>query len=254
MKSSYSILLPLVTAVSGADVASNLGLGESDVGYNYNYIGTGLWTAGLTLTVVILVLSIGSAFWVKYYQKEEAVCASQPIFLWLICAGTALMGAAIVPLSIDDEIATYKGCDIACQSIPFLFCLGLGLVSSSLVSKFWRVSILFNHPLHIRKVTALDVSKPLAAILLGNILVLSLWNGLDPLLWVREEISPGESIGRCRSNGALPYVITLGLVNLASLALAFYHAWNIRNVSAMFSESRHVSMAIVCTISACVVP
>ena len=76
----------------------------------------------------------------------------------------------------------------------------------------------------------------------------------QPIFWVRDEISAGESVGRCRlDHGAVPYMITLGLINLSSLALALYQGWNIWDINTEFSESRHISMAFICTLSACTV-
>ena len=48
------------------------------------------------------------------------------------------MGAAIIPMSIDDEIATDEGLDVACQSIPYLMCIGFTLLFAALFSKMWR--------------------------------------------------------------------------------------------------------------------
>ena len=113
------------------------------------------------------------------------------------------MGAAIIPMSFDDENTSVEGLNVACQSIPFLFCIGFTLVFAALFSKMWRVNKLFNNPKMRRvKVTVLDVCKPLFALLFANILVLAIWTALSPLVWVREDISLVESVGECTSEGA----------------------------------------------------
>ena len=118
---------------------------SSEPEVDYNYIGTGLRAVGLSLCAITLALSAFCAMWselavegvqisfgtvlnlplsllpAKYYEKSSVVRASQPIFLLIICAGTFIFGSAIIPLSIDDEIATERGCDIACMSTPWLW-------------------------------------------------------------------------------------------------------------------------------------
>lgn len=113
-------------------------------------------------------------------------------------------------MSLDDEIVSDAGLDIACQSIPYLFCIGFTLVFAALFSKMWRVNKLFNNPKMRRvKVSVMDVCKPLFALLFLNILVLALWTGLSPLTWGREDVSLVESVGQCQTDGSLPYVVVL---------------------------------------------
>jgi len=54
------------------------------------------------------------------------------------------MGASIIPLSFDDEIASDKGCSIACMSIPWLLCTGFSMSFAALSSKLRRINKLFN--------------------------------------------------------------------------------------------------------------
>lgn len=211
----------------------------------FNYIGTGLRAGGLVLCAIILGLSIGFAAWTKYFEKQQVVRASQPIFLMIICAGTLLMGAAIIPMSFDDEKTNVEGLNVACQSIPFLFCMGFTLVFAALFSKMWRVNKLFNNPKMRRvKVTVMDVCKPLFALLFANILVLAIWTGLSPLIWVRKPISPVESVGQCTSDGALPYVVVLAVLDLGCMIFALYQAYHARKISLEFAESSYIAAAI----------
>lgn len=227
-------------------------LSADPVVIDMNYIGTGLRVGGLVLCGIILALSLGFAVWTKYFEKQQVVRASQPIFLLIICAGTLLMGSTIIPMSFDDEIATDEGLDIACQSIPFLFCIGFTLVFAALFSKMWRVNKLFNNPRMRRvKVTAMDVCKPLFALLFANILVLAIWTALSPLVWVREDISLVESVGECRSEGALPFVVVLAILDLGCLTFALYQAYHARKISLEFAESSYIAAAITCILLVC---
>ena len=118
----------------------------------------------------------------------------------------------------------------------------------------FRVNKLFNNPRMRRvKVTVMDVCKPLFALLFSNILVLAIWTGLSPLVWVREKVSPVESIGQCSSDGALPYVVVLAVIDLGAMAFALYQAYHARKISLEFAESSYIATAIACILLVCFV-
>lgn len=60
------------------------------------------------------------------------------------------MASSIFPFGIEDDIASYRGCSIACMSALWLFCLGFVATFSALFSKIWlinRVSSSASQPL-----------------------------------------------------------------------------------------------------------
>ena len=146
------------------------------------------------------------------------------------------------------------GLDIACQSIPYLFCIGFTLVFAALFSKMWRVNKLFNNPRIRRvKVSVMDVCRPLFALLFLNILVLALWTGLSPLYWEREFVSPVESVGQCNTDGSLPYVVVLAVLDLGAMVFALYQAYHARKISLEFAESSYIATAIASILLVCFV-
>ena len=157
-------------------------------------------------------------------------------------------------MSLDDEIVSDAGLDIACQSIPYLFCIGFTLVFAALFSKMWRVNKLFNNPKMRRvKVSVMDVCKPLFALLFLNILVLALWTGLSPLTWGREDVSLVESVGQCQTDGSLPYVVVLAVLDIGAMAFALYQAYHARKISLEFAESSYIATAIASILLVCFV-
>jgi len=157
-------------------------------------------------------------------------------------------------MSLDDEIVSDAGLDIACQSIPYLFCIGFTLVFAALFSKMWRVNKLFNNPKMRRvKVSVMDVCKPLFALLFLNILVLALWTGLSPLMWGREDVSLVESVGQCQTDGSLPYVVVLAVLDIGAMAFALYQAYHARKISLEFAESSYIATAIASILLVCFV-
>jgi hypothetical protein len=90
---------------------------------------------GYILMSIILISSTGALIWVVINRNLAVVMASQPPFLILICVGTFIMGTSILPLGIDESIASVKGCSIACMSVPWLIAIGFSVCFAALFSK-----------------------------------------------------------------------------------------------------------------------
>lgn len=222
---------------------------------DYHYLGSGLRSVGMVMASIVVLSSIACAIWTGCKVNTRIVRASQPFFLRLICLGTALMGFSIVALGIDDEISDEHGCNIACMAFPWLLSLGWVFVFSALFTKTHRVYRVFNQPRFSRvTVTIADVMKPMALLLVVNIIVLSTMTVLSPLEWVRHFVAndeferPIESKGSCVSDNLIPYLVTLAVVDLGTMVVAAYEAYKARNISLEFSESVGIGRAIGCIV------
>ena len=105
----------------------------------FNWISTPIRAVGLTLMVVVISTSMGFGLWTYLLRKNKVVRASQPMFLYIICAGTIVLALAILPLSIDDRIASFRACNATCMSLPWLLSVGFSVTFSALFSKTWRI-------------------------------------------------------------------------------------------------------------------
>jgi hypothetical protein len=100
------------------------------------------------------------------------------------------------------------------------------------------------------KITALDVIKPMVALLLINIIVLTVWTGIDPLH--RETVVVDqdqferdvETYGICTSDHALIFLAILGTINLGSLLHAVFQAYQARGISTELQESSYIFTAM----------
>lgn len=108
--------------------------------------------AGFTLFGIIAITSISCAGFVVCHQQQHVVKALQPIFLLCICCGVLIMGSSMVPLSIDDEIASKRGCDISCMALPWLISLGFSVAISALFAKLWRINMIISASSSCRRV------------------------------------------------------------------------------------------------------
>mmetsp|Transcript_12125 Transcript_12125/g.35439 ORF Transcript_12125/g.35439 Transcript_12125/m.35439 type:complete len:990 (-) Transcript_12125:254-3223(-) len=216
-----------------------------------NYLSTGLRAAGLAMCALSILLSAAAAIWTFRNRKGNIVRASQPVFLFLLIGGVAIAASSIIPLSIDDSIASQNICDGACMAFPWLLFSGFAVVLSSLFTKTHRVNVIFRNPSFKRvQVTPKDVAKPMMAILLANVLVLGSWTGLHPLQWVRRVTSTdqfgraSETFGLCSSDMIAPYLASLAVINFGSLVYALYEAYAARNLSLEFAESEYIFKAM----------
>lgn len=229
---------------------------------NYHYLGNGLRILGLSLSMIILISSIGFSLWTKIHQNRYIIRASQPIFLYYICFGTFLLGASIIPLSLDDEILSnnqnnnndYSSMNIVCTSIPWLQSLGWCISFSALFSKTKRINTIFHNPDRFKRIVveARDVMIPMIILICCHVVILCTWSIISPLSWERKfddvrEDQYGrvvESQGRCQSDLFWEFCIPLLVLDLGSLIYAIHQAYVSRKISTEFAESEWIARAM----------
>ena len=216
-----------------------------------NYIGRTVRAVGLSMAGFVLLLSLAFAIWTALKRDVHIVKAAQPVFLLLLCFGAFIMGATIILIGIDDDIADERTCDLACMAAPWLASVGFTLMFAALSSKTWRVNRLFGRTNMQRvKVSVADVMAPLVILMTINLIVLSVWTAVSPLTWEREDTGHDvfhrviESRGQCTSDGYLPFVIVLLAVDLVAIAFTTRQSYMARHISTEFAESAHIGIAI----------
>ena len=114
---------------------------------DYNYL-TKIRPVGLTFAVIAMASCFACGNWSRMYRRNRVVVASQPIFLRLICIGCLVVSSSIIPLSIDDSIASPEGCSTAC-TFPWLLSIGFTQIFAALFSKIWRLNKLFDNARYV---------------------------------------------------------------------------------------------------------
>jgi len=97
-----------------------------------NLMGSGVRAVRLTLAGIIIAFVCRMAF-VDYMDREiPVVRASQPLFVCMLCVGTAGMASSLITSSQQEPV---QNLDIACM--PSLWLLSIGFVTSfsALLSK-----------------------------------------------------------------------------------------------------------------------
>jgi len=216
-----------------------------------NQLTIGIRVIGLTIAAIIFALALFFGVWTKRNCKERVVKASQPEFLYMICGGAIILGSTIIPLSIDDSVATISGCDRACLSIPWLFNFGFITMFSALFAKTWRLNKAMDYAARSKrmKVKVKDALRPWFVLLILNTIVLVTWTEVDPMKWVRVETGTFDdfnrsidSYGICSSSNEVPFIVVLLIINFSLVVLANYQAYRARNLSTEFSESKYISI------------
>jgi gamma-aminobutyric acid type B receptor len=165
--------------------------------------------------------------------------------------GAGILGSAIIPMGIDDGVASVEACSKACMAIPWLLVLGWTIVFAALFSKLTRMCMVFNSAARFRRVTVTekDVLHYFAILLACNLGLLLVWTFVTPLEWTRIQTSRTESYGKCVATGdkvAWHIIISLvTVVNGIALIMANVQAYRARRISTEYGESRYIAMAMV---------
>jgi len=241
-----------VPCTNGTESATEIGstFCTPSLDQDLNLLGSGIHYYGYLLTILISILLIGFAVTVFVYRKRRVIRVSQPLFLLLICFGTFLMGLSIIPLFIDDSIASQELCNAACISFPWLLVLGFSSSFAALFSKIWRINQIFSAAKSMKKITvrAKDVMIPFTGLMSLNIVLLLCWTLLSPPQYERVVISEVESYGTCWytwTKESIGFVAILLIVNGSAVILANVQAYRARFLSDEFSESRYIALIMV---------
>jgi len=164
------------------------------------------------------------------------------------------MAATIIPLSIDDSIASVENCTIACIATPWFLWVGFIFAFSALFSKLDRINKLINSAESFRRIriSAMDVMLPFLTLLALTLMFLLAWTVIDPMSWVRKDVFGStdglSTFGTCeigQTNVSKVMLACLIVLAFACVIRASVSAWYGRSVSVEYSESRYVSVIVI---------
>ncbi|KAL7570964.1 hypothetical protein ACA910_002591 [Epithemia clementina (nom. ined.)] len=202
------------------------------------YISTAWRVFGLSIMSLLIGAALASIFWVFKNRKHRIVASSQPLFLYIILFGTILQSASIVLFSFDEgEGWSEEALTRSCMALPWLLYFGHTLVYMSLFTKLWRVHKVLQFSR--RRVEIKQLLKPMIAILVAALGVLTSWTVVRPLQWERRMSSndPGESVGFCESEGVAAFVTPLVVLSCIPTMLTGLMAYKTRDVDSRLAES-----------------
>ncbi|KAL9185610.1 hypothetical protein ACHAXT_003387 [Thalassiosira profunda] len=239
------------------------------VSEDMNYISPALKATGYALFALQLFASVALAAWTFRYRKRTAVKSAQPVFLGLVLIGAAVLCSSIVPMSFETSYRylehpltgeltdmpnpDVRGVDAACMAVPWLVVLGFVISYSALFAKTWRIKKVYDSARAMRRVTIhpKDVAFIMGLLLSAAVAILLTWQLVAPLKWEREVTAVNElgeateSVGRCRSDGALPFLIVVAVFIFGCLIFALYLSYVTRNIPSDFNEGKWVTASIL---------
>jgi gamma-aminobutyric acid type B receptor len=193
-------------------------------------------------------------YWTLMNRSSPPVQVSQPFLMIMLCVGSIAMASAMIPMSIDDLQYSAKTCNIACMSVPWLLSVGFCSMFSALFAKTWRLVKMLESAARFRRVTVgvKDALYPFVGLLTANIIILTCWTIINPLVFYRfpSRDSALSTYGRCVSRNqdargkSSPYLVSLAAVNCCMLILANWMAYRSRKVRLEFNESRYIAIVM----------
>jgi 7 transmembrane sweet-taste receptor of 3 GCPR len=214
-----------------------------------NYHSQGIQITGFILAGIAFVFAVGSGCWVYFNRQHKLVKASQPEFLYILCFGAGLVAPSSIFFAFDESNGlTEQQLSGLCSTFPWLFVVGYLLMYCALFSKLWRLSMLLQ--MRRKAIHVQQVLLPCVVLMTCSLVVLTVWQIVDPLSWNRKGISavgePYETYGECISKeyGVLPFLIPLLLlIGLAVISTALF-SWKLRNVQSELAESQWIFAGI----------
>lgn len=101
-----------------------------------NYLDCGIRAAGLALMSVALVVVFSCAVWVVLHREHSVVIAAQPVYLYALCLGSAVISLNIYFISPDEGQGwTVEQLDKSCIAAVWVNAIGMLLVYGSIFTK-----------------------------------------------------------------------------------------------------------------------
>jgi ABC-type glycerol-3-phosphate transport system substrate-binding protein len=217
-----------------------------------NYLKDGIRYYGYFIATLQLTLAVGFAIWTYVKRTTPVVKASQPFFLILLCVGAFTFSMSIFPMIIDDESSSQEACNRACMSLPWFLCLGWSVLFSALYAKLRRINLVVSNAKRFRfvRISEKDMMASISILFTLNLVLIILWNTLDPIIWARSQISPTKSIGYCtvadRDNITWKIIVVLlGILNGGVLIVANVEAYKARKIDTEYGESVYIGLIML---------
>ena len=165
--------------------------------------------------------------------KDSVVKIGQPEFLFIICSRAIMSTSAIIPLTLaesgvgEDTAAASR----SCQAVPFLYSIGWVLMHSLLTAKSYQLTTVAAAATRMRrkKVTAKEMYRIIIAFLVLDAVIMIAWQVVDPLLYIRSEMSKSvdddtcvvtiKTVGQCSSNSMWIFLARILVYMLVSWLL-----------------------------------
>jgi basic membrane protein A and related proteins len=209
-------------------------------------IPDGMRIAMQVLAGVALGLTIASIVLVFVWRKKNAIHLASPIFLVLALIGAAITLATVFILSPAPQT------DSLCVAAVWTASLGFSLFIASVLSKTWRIAQIFKHvnDMRVVRITNGQLFAWVSVVMTVDIILLAIMSAVDTPFadekYDDEDLGTYEYRVTCNYDDAAAITLYVILGWKAALILvACVLAFQTRQVSKVFNESRHLTIGII---------
>lgn len=210
------------------------------------YLSSWVRIFGFTLTGSTMALALVSAIWIYIRREHRILRASQPHFLYQICAGSAILMSSLIPMTFDGNQGwSNTQLDRACVAMPWLMIVGNILIYGALFTKLWRVHRVLQFSRRTVKIK--DVGRPVLILLGLALVILLVWTIVDPMkyIYITVDEERGEVLGTCESDHQTAFLFPLMIIMILPALMTEFMAWKTKDVDGVYSESYWIFIMIL---------
>ena len=208
-------------------------------------VSAGLSSGVSSVCFIAAALCVGCIVYTFIYRNHPVIRSSSPIFL-----STSLFGVVILLFGTAGMVqpATLA----SCGAVAWLWSVGFSLTFAPLFAKTWRIYRIFGRKkLSVVKISNRRLATLVYAILLLDIVLMSVWQALSPLQPYTTTVYTGSNpvvqndYHQCGVEGDGRTMLALVAVSKGVLLLfGALMAFTTRKVSSTFNESSGIALAI----------
>jgi gamma-aminobutyric acid type B receptor len=207
----------------------------------------------LLMFSINVVAGVTGGVWVFMHKTAPVVQMAQPFFLYLLVLGCIVSSATIIPMGAENsDLKDLSAANTGCAIFPWLYSVGFCITFGTLFSKIWRVHKIFSAASKMQraKVSIGDTLRMIMALLLIDVVILTIWTTSDPLKWTRTTLTsdvsgyPLSSAGQCESPSSGKYLAALGTLHALVMVYASYLCYQTRNIPTEFAGGKYVALAM----------
>lgn len=219
------------------------------------------WVLALVAALVagVFLLVCSCIFFTCRYKKHLIVKLSQPIYLIILCCGCAISTVSCMSIFFEEND---EGRSVSCHWQIFLYGFGFSVTTGALVTKMYSMekslssSLKFRtvKPREARRELVKDAASVMGLMALGEVTILAAWAlSAHPLEFKRschdrdhsvDEAVCVDSLGRCRSAYALPFLCVLFSYHVLCLGVGIWMCYRVRNIPSILAEGKWVFTAV----------
>ena len=208
-------------------------------------VSSGMSVGAGAICLIAAALCLCCIAYTAFYRNHPVIRSSSPVFL-----STSLFGVAV--LLVGTALMVQEATFDKCSAMAWLWSIGFSLTFAPLFAKTWRIYRIFGRKkLSVIKISNRKLAVLVYAILLFDLVLMSVWQALSPMQPYTTIVYTGSdpvvqnNYSQCGVEGDGRTILALVAVSKGVLLLfGALMAFTTRKVSSTFNESSGIALAI----------